>query len=276
MLSFLLPLALMQVGPAPTTAPISPVPPELRDRPARNGVRTAPMLDRAESRPAIEQCLDTARTDPARARDFAAEWVGRTDGLQRAAGRHCLGVAAGNIGDWDAAAAAFVAARDEAGGEVRFKARMGALAGSAYLASASYDDALAALTTAHADAAGDAALTGAIDLDKATALVALGRLEEAKAALADARVAVPEDAHAWLLSATLARRMENLPAAQAHIERADQIDPRDPAIGLEAGVLAALGGRDEAARKSFESVIAASADGPLAERARTYLEQLGR
>lgn len=274
MLSLLFPLALMQVGPAPTTSPITAVPPELQNRPQRNAARTAPLLDRGESRPAIEQCLETARTDPASAKDFASEWVSRTDGLQRAAGRHCLGVAAGNLGKWDEAASAFIAARDEAGSEARFRARMGALAGSALLATDNFEAALAALATAHADAAGDAALTGAIDLDKATALVALGRLDEAKTALADARAMVPEDPQAWLLSATLARRQDDLAAAQTLIERAAELDPRDPGIGLEAGVIAALGGRTDAARKSFESVIAAASDGPYAGPARAYLEQL--
>ena len=53
-----------------------------------------------------------------------------------------------------------------------------------------------------------------------------------------------------------------------------ELDPRDPAIGLEAGVIAALGGRNEAARKSFESVIAADADGPYAAPAKAYLAQV--
>lgn len=275
MLAFLLPLALMQVGPAPSTSPVSAVPPELQNRPPRDSQRTAPMLDRPESRPAIELCLETARSDPAKARAFAEEWVSRTQGLQRATGRHCLGVAATNAGDWPAAASAFLAARDEAS-DARFRARMGALAGSALLADAKPAEALGALDTARSDAAGDATLGGAIALDRATALVALERLDDAKAALTEARTLVPEEPHAWLLSATLSRRQGALVEAQQQIERAAALDPRDPAIGLEAGVIAALGGRDEAARKSFESVIAAAPDGPYAAPARAYLSQLGK
>lgn len=271
MLSILLPLALMQVGPAPTTAPVTAVPPELQNRPPR----TVPMLDREPTRPAIEQCLDAARSDPAKGRAFAEEWVERTEGLQRATGLHCLGVAATNEGDWEGAAAAFLAARNE-GTDVRFRARMGALAGSAMLADDLPAEALAALEIARADAAGDATLGGPIAIDRATALVALGRLEESETALAEARTLTPEDAHAWLLSATLARRQDDLPGAQAFIERAATIDPRDPAVGLEAGIIAALEGRDDAARKSFESVVVADAGGPYAELARTYLLQLGQ
>jgi Flp pilus assembly protein TadD len=85
---------------------------------------------------------------------------------------------------------------------------------------------------------------------------------------------VPDDAQAWLLSATLSRRTGDLGTAQAQIERAAALEPRDPAIGLEAGVIAALGGRDDTARKSFESVVAAAPDSPQGTAAKQYLAQL--
>ncbi len=266
MLSILVPL-IMQVGIAPTSSPVSAVPPELRDRPTRS----AAMPDRPAAYAAIDVCLDTARTDPEKARALADEWVSRTTGLQRAAGRHCLGVAASNAGDWGTAADAFLAARDEAS-DATFRVRMSTLAASALLAEGKPAEALAALD--RADPAGDAALAGAIALDRASALVALGRTDEAAVALTQARAAVPEDAQAWLLSATLSRRTGDLAAAQAQIEQAAALDPRDPAIGLEAGVIAALGGRDEAARKSFQSVVAAAPDSAQGNAATQYLAQL--
>ena len=268
MLSVLVPL-IMQVGIAPTASPVSAVPPELRDRPVREQVvRKDPAVSTA-----LDTCLGTAQSDPEKARALAEEWVSRTTGAQRAAGRHCLGVAAGNGGDWSAAAAAFLAARDDAS-EPRFRARMSALAGSAFLAEDEADQALSALDAGQADAAGDAALIGAIALDRASALVALGREGEAASALSEARTAIPDDAQAWLLSATLSRRTGDLAAAQSQIQQAATLDPRDPAIGLEAGVIAALGGRDEAARKSFESVIAASPESSQGLAAKQYLAQL--
>jgi tetratricopeptide (TPR) repeat protein len=269
MIPIFLPLALMQVGPAPTTAPVSAVPPELQNRPSR----TAPMLDRPESRPAIDICLDTARSAPVEARELAEEWIARTQGLQRATGQHCLGVAASGQGDWATASEAFIAARDEAD-DARFGARMGALAGSALLAQTKTAEALAVLDVARTRTGGDATLTGAIALDRAAALVALERYADAGDALAEARAAVPDDPLAWLLSATLARRQNDLTAAQAHIERAVALDPRDPAIGLEAGVIAALGGREEAARRSFESVVEAAPESLQAASALVYLQQL--
>ena len=45
-------------------------------------------------------------------------------------------------------------------------------------------------------------------------------------------------------------------------------------MGLEAGVIAALAGNDEAARKSWNSVLGLAPDAPEAAIARTYLGQL--
>lgn len=270
-MSLLLPvtLMLMQVGIDPRSGQVPGVPDELRDRPPRGAAPSTP----APVRSAIETCLTTARSDPAKARALAEQWIARTTGPQRAAGNHCLGVAAGNAGDWAAASAAFLAARDGAA-EPRFRARMGTLAGSALLTQDKPAEALVALDIARGEAANDAPLGGEIALERAVALVQLKRGAQAGAALAEARRLRPGDANAWLLSATLARRQGDLAAAQQHIERAAALDPRDLAVGLEAGVIAALGGREAAARRSFESVIAAAPDSAQAATARTYLAQL--
>lgn len=268
----LLPLALMlmQVGPDPMGGRVPGVPEELRDRPPPRKATPEPAKITA-----LDTCLTTAASDPAKARALAEEWVARTKGAQRAAGNHCLGVAAANAEDWAAASTAFLAARDEVD-EPRFRARMGALAGSALLARKLPAQALEVLDRAKSDAAGDAVLGAAIAADRASALVALDRFAEAGAALTEARALAPQDAHVWLLSATLSRRQGDLPSAQAQIEQAATLDPRDPAIGLEAGVIAALGGRDEAARQSFRSVVAAAPGSAEAASAQAYLDQLGQ
>jgi Flp pilus assembly protein TadD len=92
--------------------------------------------------------------------------------------------------------------------------------------------------------------------------------------LAEARQANPKNPDAWLLSATLSRRQGKLAEAQAQIEQAGSLEPRDPAIGLEAGVIAVLSGRDAAARKSWESVVAAVPESDAARTATGYLAQL--
>lgn len=266
----MLPLALMlmQVGVDPMRGQVPGVPEELRNRPAR---KVPPGVD--PSPPAIAVCLETAKADPAKARAIAEEWVRRTKGEPAAAGQHCLGVAAANGGDWAGASAAFLAARDLTR-ETRFRARMGALAGAALLAADQPVEALDTLDRARGEAGADAVLGGAIETDRARALVALARPQEAVQALAQARALTPDDAQVWLLSATLSRRQNDLAAAQAQIEKAAALAPRDLDIGLEAGVIAALGGREEAARKSFGSVVGADPASPQAEVARKYLEQI--
>ena len=67
---------------------------------------------------------------------------------------------------------------------------------------------------------------------------------------------------------------ERLGEAQRHIEYAATLAPRDPAVGLEAGVIAAMAGREEQARASFQSVIEVAPESVEANRARTYLTRL--
>ena len=80
---------------------------------------------------------------------------------------------------------------------------------------------------------------------------------------------------AWLLSATLSRRMGKLTEARAQIATAAQLNPKDPEIGLEAGLIEVLSGHDEAARKSWQSVLAMAPDSQAATTARGYIAQLG-
>jgi Flp pilus assembly protein TadD len=150
------------------------------------------------------------------------------------------------------------------------------MAGNAALAGGSAATALPILDVAQAAAktAQDTDLLGTIAVDRARAFVALDQQAQAASALADARMAAPGDPQAWLLSATLSRRQNKLTEAQTQIERAAQIAPQDPEIGLEAGVIAVLGGRDAAARKSWQSVVATAPASDAAKTATGYLAQL--
>ena len=73
----------------------------------------------------------------------------------------------------------------------------------------------------------------------------------------------------------LLRRMDRLDEAQAAIEKAVELAPMDAQIGLEAGVIAVLSGREEAARQSWQSVIDAQPASLAAKTAQDYLKQLG-
>lgn len=263
---------LLQVGPNPLTGGIAGD--ELvRDRPPREqGVKA----DANPSAEWFEGCLDQIEQDPARAHTQAQIRRGETSGLDRVLANHCLGTASSELGLWNDASTAFIAAREETpAGEARTRARFGALAGNAALAGGDAAGALDLLTLAESDAqaAADATLTALAAIDKARALVALGRGEEGLGALETATTLAPDRAEGWLLKATLLRRLGQLDPAQSAIERAAQLAPTDPEIGLEAGVIAVLAGRDDAARQSWQSVIAIG-PGPAADTAQEYLAQL--
>lgn len=225
----------------------------------------------------LEDCMNTSASDPTSAISIANEWLEGSYGPDRAPAQQCLGFAYMNLLRWDAARDAFTAARDNSLAEDKIgRARLGAMAGNAALAAGANAWAEGLFRTAQADArtAGNAVLAGESATGLAHALVGLGRADEAAIALADARTDTPQDAEVWLLSATLSRRMGDLANASNWIEFAAVIDNNNPAIGLEAGLIAAMAGEDDAARTSWQSVIDAHGDTPEANAARDYLSQL--
>ncbi len=265
---------LLQVGPDPTRGAL-PDDDLVRGRPPRP---EAPPPETNPTSAWLQTCLDQIDEDPARAHATAQIRRSETSGTDRVLANHCLGTAASELGLWEDARGAFIAARDETpAGEARTRARFGALAGNAALAGGDAEGALALLTRAEADArtAASAPLEAIAATDRARALVALGQGEAALGALEAATRLAPERAEGWLLKATLLRRLDRYAEAQAAIERAATLSPRDPEIGLEAGVIALFSERYEAARASWRSVIDLAPDGPHAATARTYLAQLG-
>lgn len=213
-----------------------------------------------------------------RAHTLAQVRRNEASGAERVLANHCLGLASTQLGLWEDAIAAFGEARDlSPEDELRVRARFGAMAGNAALASGDPVRAEAILRRARADANSSAAapIQAIAASDLARALVAQGRGEEALAELETAISLQPDASESWLLKATLLRRLERIEDAQSAIERAGELAPLDPAIGLEAGVIAILSGREDAARASWESVISLEPEGPAADIAREYLGQLG-
>lgn len=273
-LSILVPL-LLQVGPGGglPQAPLQ-IPRKKSEVVAqtKNDVRKA-------ARDPLKECLGLAVTRPADAIEVAESWLAKAKTAQERAGANqCHALALTAIGGWAEAAPLFLAAREDTpSAQADERARLAALAGNARLAAKDPAGALTALELAREDSAqgSDSKLRSAIQVDRASALVALNRAGEAATALADARSADPANAEAWLLSATLSRRQGNLAAAQAQIEKAAALLPVDPEIGLEAGVIAMLLGHEEAARKSWQSVISAASGSDAAKTAQGYIDQLG-
>ena len=209
---------------------------------AQAAAPSGPPPSAEESR--LVACKDQARSDPATAIATASGWLSEAQGPGRSAPQQCLGFAYTSLLRWGAAESAFLAAREALLPADRTqRARLAAMAGNAALAGGRGEAALAAFDLGEEDArvAGDRPLAGIIATDRARALVALDRPAQAAEALALARRDAPQDASAWLLSATLARREDRLEEARGYIRTAADLAPQDLSIVLEAGLIAEIG-----------------------------------
>ena len=121
-------------------------------------------------------------------------WMATVDGMEPMQA-FILGVALSALDRWNEAAEAFRAARTVADAPV-WRSRLSAMAGEAALAAGDFDAALAAFDAARTEAADDPATRGGIAVFRARALVALQREREAETVLAEARAATPRDATA--------------------------------------------------------------------------------
>lgn len=272
-LSILLPL-IAQVGPSVGVGAGGSLPQAPLEIPRKKAEAVAPP---ARLTPAA-QCRKLLADNPAQAVAFAEQRLKDLKGSARAEPGQCLGMALAALGKWEAAQSAFTAAREVTpASEPASRARLGGMAGNAVLALGKPDTALALLDQAHGEAlgAGDSRLAAEISIDRARALVALNRDGDAAAALATARANAAENGQGWLLSATLSRRQGKLAEAQQQILVAAQLMPLDPEVGLEAGVIAMLAGREDAARRSWLSVVKAAPGSDAARTAQSYLDQLG-
>lgn len=266
-------LLLMQVGPDPSAGSMPGLPDELANRPDRPGA-SEPQV-KADT---LAECLRIASSDPEAALNRAQAWrEGAQTDLEFAQSAHCLGLALVQLDRLGEARQAFEIASGEVPVDnLSYSARLAAMAGNAALAAGDVEGALPLLDQAggQALAANDGALAADLRVDLARVLVRLDREEDAALALAEAREADGDHPEAWLLSATLSRRLERLGEAQTQIERAALLAPRNPQVGLEAGVIAAMSGREADARASFQSVLDVAPGSREAERAQRYLDKL--
>ena len=217
------------------------------------------------------ECLDLARKDAASAITDASLWAQQGGGYLA---RACQGFALASDFKFDLAIPLLTEAAK--GAEERKDpraARFWAQAGNAAIADDKPADALMALDRALIVAAANTEKAD-IEVDRARALVALNRSDDAVTALATARQLGPENGTAWLLSATLARRLSKLPDALTFIQTAAALLPRDPSVALEAGNIAIAAGDEAAARKQWEQTIAIAPTSRQAISAQTQLAAL--
>jgi tetratricopeptide (TPR) repeat protein len=220
----------------------------------------------------FEACAALAERDPVRALDEASTWRVAGGGLLA---RQCEGLAYVTQKRWLPAATAFEAAAKEA--DLKSDGRAATLwvqAGNAALAGNDAAKALLYFDGALARGALQGDQLGEAHLDRARARAALGDMKGARADLDLATKHVPADPLGWLLSATLARKMNDLPRAQRDIEEAAKRSPDDASVALEAGNIAILSGRDDAARTAWQAAVKLAPESPSGKAAAEALARL--
>lgn len=221
----------------------------------------------------FDECVKKSDSDPAAAAQIAIAWAGSGGGAPAA---QCLGLARSAMSDWKGAADAFTAAAEIAGKtHDRRAANLWVSAGNAALAGGDFARAHAALSTAIADPALGEQMKGEALLDRARANVAASDLPAARADMNDALALVPADPMAWLLSATLARRMGDGTRASADIKEAILRAPNEADVLYEAGNVAAADGDMDGARAQWARAAAADPQSDAAKSARAELAATG-
>lgn len=218
-------------------------------------------------------CTDKIRTDPAAAAEAANVWHAQGGG---ALARQCAALAYAAQDRWPEAALAFEqAARETQKGEEAATAALWVQAGNARLAGGEARAAIANFDRALVTGLLTGPARGEARLDRARANVLAGDPASARADLDEALKLVPDDPLAWLLSASLARRMGQLDRAQTDIAEAARRSPDDANVALEAGRIALATDAPDAARVAFQGAIKNQPGSEAARAAQSELDRLG-
>lgn len=221
-----------------------------------------------------ESCADEIKADPVAA-------VARADAWHLAGGgalaRQCAALAYAAQDRWPEAATAFEqAAKEAAAAREAAAAQLWIQAGNARLAAGQGREAVAAIDAALVSGMLSGPAKGEARLDRARANVQAGDMASARTDLDEALKLVPQDPLAWLLSASLARRMEALDRAQADIGEAAKLSPDDASVALEAGRIALAAGAPDAARIAFEGAVRTQPGSDAARAAQGELDRLAK
>jgi tetratricopeptide (TPR) repeat protein len=217
-----------------------------------------------------ESCVALTRTDPTKAVAEADAWRVASGGLLA---RQCLGLAYVAQERWGPAAIAFEQAARDA--EIQRDGRAANLwvqAGNAALAGDDPAKARQLLDRALALPVLSDAMRGEAHIDRARADVASGDFDGARADLDRALALVPADPMAWLLSANLALRRNDLHRAKGHIDEALRLAPDDAAVAYEAGNVAAASHDEKGALSQWERAVKLDPESPVGQAAALALE----
>ncbi len=230
---------------------------------------TPPPTSAEEAR--FSQCVSLVDIDISKAIDFASTWQSEGGAI---AARQCLGLALAAQGRWLAALTAFEQAAEAADRSRDVRApRLWMQAGNAALAANDPNRAISLFNHALVGGNLEAQERGEAFLDLARAQVALRQNDLARGNLDAALKLVPQDPLAWLLSATLARRMNQLDRAAKDIAEAARLAPDDANIALEAGNIAILSGAPQVAKTAWAAAVRLSPDSPAGRAASNALKQ---
>jgi tetratricopeptide (TPR) repeat protein len=222
----------------------------------------------------FRDCLTLAETDAPSAIINASEWQKNKGGYLAQA---CLAAAYTEQNQHAKAAEQFVLAANAAqAAKNKLSAAFWAQAGNAALSADQPAEAQAHLTKALAGGLLSRSARGGALTDRARAYVANGEVEPAVIDLAEARRITPNDPQTWLLSATLARRTDDLAGAQQFIQTAATLSPSDAAVALEAGNIAAQAGAYAIAQEQWQQTIRIAPQSAQADAAKRLLDQLAK
>ena len=215
-----------------------------------------------------DRCVALVKTDAAAAAAEAARWSAAGGGV---AAHQCGGLALTAQGRFAVAATEFNAAAQASHADAA--AQLYAQAGNAWLAANDPAKARTALDTALQRGTLAGLQLGEARLDHARALVAAGEMESARGDIDLALQSAGDDPLAWLLSATLARRMGDPRRAATDIAEALKRSPDDASVQLEAGNIAAVSGDAARAKEAWAEAARIAPDTPTGRNARAALAQ---
>lgn len=218
-------------------------------------------------------CLSLVKFKPADGVDEATRWRQSGGGYLA---QQCLGMALARQQKFSDAAAAFeVAAKEGEAAHEPGVADFWAQAGNAWAAGGDFARADAALGAALALGTLRGLDLGEAHLDRARVRMAMGDKPGARADLDAALRDAAADPLAWLLSATLARKMGDLPLAKQHIAEALKRSPDDASVQLEAGNIAALDHDEKGAKEAWTAAMNLAPGTETSIAARAALKQFG-
>jgi tetratricopeptide (TPR) repeat protein len=216
-------------------------------------------------------CSALVRTNPAQAVTEGEAWA---EAAKSVPARHCLGLAYAAADRWTPATETFAQAAAQAQAEQDGRAAtLWSQAGNAALAGDDPKRAITLLDKALALPAQPALVEGEAWVDRARADFATGDMAAARVDLDRGLKLVPQDPFPWLLSATLARRQNDIPRAETDIARALTLAADDPAVQLEAGNIAAAAGKQDAARQAWTRAAQRDPTSPEGKAAAAALAQ---